>query len=60
MQEHRHNFYVFQIKADFEPIMYGDTAQETAYKRIEYAYMYCGCGEVLKKVRVKSGENLAE
>lgn len=35
-------------KGDFEPMSYGGTAEETVYRRTEYAYMACPCGQVKK------------
>jgi uncharacterized protein (UPF0212 family) len=43
------------LKSDFEPVSYGDSAEDTRYKRVEYSYMACKmCGQAIKrKVRVE-------
>ena len=37
-------FATVSYKADFEPTTYGDTAQETLYRRVEYVVSTCMCG----------------
>lgn len=35
-------------KSDFEAVQYGQVAAETLYKRVEYSYLACSCGETRK------------
>jgi hypothetical protein len=40
-------------KSEYEPQQYGEAAVDTLYKRVEYSYMSCSCGQVKKeKVRI--------
>ena len=41
-------------KADFIPVSYGESAEETTYKRVEYSLLACSCG-VVKKQRLLIG-----
>lgn len=59
MNPHKHNYFLQQVKADFVPVEYGQSSEDTLYKRVEYAILSCGCGEAVKKVIVKNGENQA-
>lgn len=55
--EHTHKWFLFQVKADFEPVEYGKTGTEILYRRIEYAFMSCNCGSSLK-TKVKNGDTI--
>lgn len=45
---------VVMTKSDFEPQEYGESAEQTLYKRVEYTTLACNCGVVVKrKVRVE-------
>lgn len=42
-------------KSDFEPVEYGNSAEDTLYKRVEYSLLACPCGTVMKK-RLLAGD----
>jgi hypothetical protein len=54
----RHFFSnIVMTKADFEPVEYGASAEDTRYKRVEYVILACNCAAA-KKSRVDvSGVN---
>lgn len=37
------------LKADFEPVEYGKSAEDTLYRRVESSMLACSCGLVLKQ-----------
>lgn len=43
------------IKADFEPVEYGKTAEDTLYRRVEYSLLACNCSATIKS-RVRQQE----
>lgn len=36
-------------KGEFEPKSYGENAEDTLYKRVEYSVLACSCGMVRKE-----------
>jgi len=46
---------VVLTKSDFEPQSFGDSAEDTLYKRVEYTTLACTCGAV-RKSRVQLEE----
>ncbi len=55
---HKHRWDPLQIKNSFEPVI-KDAAGVWMYEMIEYAFMACTCGAVVKS-RVKNRETHAE
>jgi hypothetical protein len=55
MAEHDHKFFIFQVKADFEPTKLKTTDGRVLYIRIEYAFSGCNCGAALK-TRIKTSD----
>jgi hypothetical protein len=45
--EHEHKFFVFQVKADFQPLPLDENGKQL-YERYEYAVLGCNCGKVVK------------
>lgn len=38
------------LKSDFEPVSYGESAQDTLYRRVEYSYLSCRwCATTIKR-----------
>lgn len=43
-------------RTDFEPVQYGESAEDTLYKRVEYTISVCACGmSVKRRVRYENG-----
>lgn len=42
-------FATVTYKAEFEPVQYGEAAEDTLYKRTEFIISTCGCGHSVKK-----------
>lgn len=53
-REHMHKWFPWQTKTPFEPVKIEDGV--TFFAMIEYAYLNCNCGEVVK-VKVKTKDN---
>jgi hypothetical protein len=53
----QHNYFITVgsgLKSDFEPVQYGESAADTLYRRVEFSYMACKCGQAIKrKVQVE-------
>lgn len=48
--KHRYTYSVGGgVKSDFEPVQYGQSVEDTTYRRVEYSVMACTCGAVLKQ-----------
>jgi hypothetical protein len=43
------DYATVSTKAEFEPVEYGKTAEDTRYKRVEYVTSVCSCGYSQKK-----------
>ena len=62
---HEHKFFIFQVKADFEPLPVEmvdvdndgkyTNVNKDLYRRVEYATLGCNCSEVIKR-KVKNGD----
>ncbi len=46
--EHYCKYFIYNVKADFEPTNFKDKDGNKLYKRVEYAYSGCSCGNALK------------
>ncbi len=43
------NFATVTQRAAFEPVSFGETAEDTLYRRVEYVITTCGCGQSWKR-----------
>lgn len=44
---HKHKYFAFQIKKDFESVEI-DSGTNELYKLVEYVYSACSCGAAIK------------
>ena len=48
MNDHKHNFYAFQMKTSFEPTGEVNELKQALYIMVDYMYLSCSCGEARK------------
>lgn len=56
LNSYGHKFFVFQVRADFEPVIIPNPDNVQLYQRVEYAITNCNCGEVRRKKVVQDDD----